>query len=143
MSKTSSDGIAEVAAEVRRSVAVLVAHPQHRAGFYRQHDNGSDLDVTLPSGAGAHSVIFGSTGHIPGFRPRLNPIGDNHDGEGFPRRTYMYVDNGSVDGRPTQPSFFAVGRPMMLEDGDGNQVRATCVGFVGTSTVWEYEFPEP
>ena len=30
---------------------------------------------------------------------------------------------------------------MMLEDSDGHQVRATCVGFVGQSTLWEYETP--
>jgi hypothetical protein len=41
-SKTSPDGIAEVPAAVRRAVAVFVAHPQHRAAFYRQHDNGTD-----------------------------------------------------------------------------------------------------
>ncbi len=29
----------------------------------------------------------------------------------------------------------------MLKDRDGNQVRATCVAFFGSSTLWEYEFP--
>jgi hypothetical protein len=87
-------------------------------------------------------VIFaGSTGHIPGFRPRLAPVGDAHDAEGLPRRTYMYLDNGSVDGRAEQPFHFRVGKPMMLEDSEGHQVRATCAGFVGRSTLWEYELP--
>jgi len=121
---------------------VFVAHPQHRAAFYRQHDNGADLEVTLPAGAGAHSIIFaGNTGHIPDFHPRLAPIGNNHDAEGIPPITYMYLDNGSVDGRPEQPFHFRIGRPMMLEDSEGHQVRATCVGFVGRSTLWEYETP--
>jgi hypothetical protein len=140
--KTGTDGIAEVPAAVRRAIAVFVAHPQHRAAFYRQHDNGAELEVTLPAGAGAHSVIFGgNTGHIPGFGPRLAPIGNNHDAEGIPPFTYMYVTNGSVDGRAEQPFQFRVGRPMMLEDSEGHQVRATCVGFVGRSTLWEYELP--
>ena len=140
--KTGPDGIADIPAPVRRAVAVFVAHPEHRAAFYRQHDNAAELEVTLPAGAGVQSAIFAhSTGHIPGFGPRLNPIGNAHDAEG-PRSTYMYVENGSVDGRAEQPFFFRIGNPMMLEDSEGHQVRATCVGFVGRTTLWEYELPE-
>lgn len=135
--KTGTDGIADVPAAVRRKVAVFVAHPEHRAGFYRQHDSGLDLAVTLPQGNGVQSAI----GRIPGFGPRLSPIGDFHDAEGIPQRTYMYITNGSLNGSADQPAFFTVGTPVMLEDSEGNQVRATCVGFVGGSTLWEYEFP--
>lgn len=134
--ETSPDGIAQVPAAVRRKVAVFIAHPQYRAGYYRQHDSGSDLSVTLPQSAGVQSAID----VIPGFAPRMNPIGDIHDAEGVPRRTYMYISNGSLNGSASQPAFFTVGEPMMLEDSDGRQVRATCVGFVGGSTLWEYEF---
>ena len=138
--KTGPDGVAEIPAPVRRKVAVFVAHPQHRAAFHRQHDNAAELEVTLPAGAGVHSVIFAnSTGHIPGFGPRLNPIGNAHDAEGLPRATYMYVDNGSVDGRAEQPFHFRVGKPMMLEDSEGHQVMATGDGFVRRSTIWEDE----
>ena len=87
-------------------------------------------------------IFAGATGHIPGFVPRLAPIGNAHDAEAVPRTTYIYLDNGSVDGRAEQPFSFSVGTPMMLEDGQGRQVRATCVGFVGRSTLGEYEFPE-
>lgn len=140
--KTGTDGVAEVAAAVRRAVAVFVAHPQHRAAFYRHHDNGTDLEVTLPRGSGIQSAIFASsTGHIPGFGPRLNPHGSSHDADGSRARGGMYVDNGSVDGKAQQPYYFAVGQPMLLEDSHGKQVRATCVGFVGRSTLWEYEYP--
>lgn len=140
--KTGPDGITDVPAPVRRKVAVFVAHPEHRAAFYRQHDNGAELEVTLPPGAGAHSIIFaGNTGYLPGFRPRLAPIGNHHDTEGIPPITYMYLDNGSVDGRAEQPFHFRIGEAMMLEDSEGHQVRATCVGFVGRSTLWEYELP--
>ena len=139
--KTGPDGIVEVPAAVRRAVAVFVAHPQHRAAFYRQHDNGTDLEVTLPAGSGIQSVILAnSTGHIPGFGPRLNPHGGSHDADGVRARGSMYVDNGSVDGLAQQPFRFTVGHPMMLEDSHGRQVRATCVGFVGQSTLWEYDF---
>jgi hypothetical protein len=31
---------------------------------------------------------------------------------------------------------------MVLEDSEGRQVRATCVGFAGQSTLWEYEYPQ-
>ena len=141
--QTGPDGVAEVPAAVRRNVAVFVAHPQHRAAYYPQHDSNAELVVTMPAGAGAHSVISASSaGHIRGFRPRLNPIGNAHDAEGVPMRTYMYLDNGSVDGQAEQPFYFRVGKPMMLEDSEGHQVRATCVGFVGRSTLWEYEFPK-
>jgi TIR domain len=129
--KTGPDGVAEIPAQVRRKVAVFVAHPQHRAAFCRQHDNWDELHVTLPAGAGAHSVIFTNTGHTPGFRPRLNPIGDAHDGEGLPRRTYMYVDNGSVDGRAGQPFHFRVGKPMMLEDSEGTKYGRPVLGSWG------------
>jgi hypothetical protein len=140
--RTGPDGAAEVAASVRRAVAVFVAHPDHRAAFYRQHDNGTDLEVTLHAGAGAHSVIFvDQTGHIPDFRPRLNPIGSSHDVDGVRAYGAMYVTNGSVDGLAQQPFRISVGVPMMLEDSDGKQVRATCVGWVGQSTLWEYETP--
>ncbi len=121
---TGADGAADISAVVRRKVAVFVAHPQHLAGLYRQHDNGAALEVTLPAGNGIHSITFASdTGHIPKLGCRLAPIGDAHDAEGIPRRTYMYVTNGSVDGRPEQPLFFTVGRPMMLENSEGLQVR--------------------
>ncbi len=140
--KTDVDGAAEVAAAVRRSVSVFVAHPQHRAAFYRQHDNGTHLEVTLPHGGTIQSVIIArESGHIPGFGPRLNPHGSTHDADGVRPRGGMYLDNGSVDGLTQQPFLFAVGRPMMLEDSHGKQVRATCVGYVGRSTLWEYEYP--
>lgn len=136
--ETGPDGIAQVPAAVRRKVAVFIAHPQYRAGYYRQHDTGSELCATLPQSAGVQSAI----GRIPGFAPIIEPIGDNHDAEGIPRRTYMYITNGSLNGSASQPAFFTVGVPMMLEDSNGKQVRATCVGFVGRSTLWEYEYPE-
>ncbi len=141
--RSGHDGVAEVPAPVRRNVAVFVAHTQHRAAYLPQHDSGAELEVTLPASGSGHSVIFASqTGHIPGFRPRLNPIGQGHDAAAVPSATYMYVDNGSVDGKSQQPYFFRVGQPMILEDSEGHQVRATCVGFVGRSTLWEYEFPD-
>ena len=75
------------------------------------------------------------------FGPRLNPHGGSHDADGVRAHGAMYVDNGSVDGLAQQPFRFTVGRPMMLEDSHGKQVRATCVGFVGRSTLWECETP--
>lgn len=135
--QTGSDGIAAVPAAVRRNVAVFIAHPEYRAGYYRQHDSGADLSVTLPRSAGIQSAL----GHIPGFKPRMSPIGDFHNAEGIPQRTYMYLTNGSINGSVSRPGYFTVGEPMMLEDSEGNQVRATCVAFVGSSTLWEYEFP--
>lgn len=140
--RTDSDGIAEVPAPVRRNVAIFVSHPQHQAAYHRQHDNGAELEVTLPPSADIHSVTFGSTGYFPGFPPRIGPIGDAHDAEGVPRRTYMYIDNGSANGRAEQPFFFNIGTPLMLEDSEGRQVRATCVGFVGRHSLWEYEVPD-
>lgn len=141
--RTGADGIAEFPADVRRAVAVFVAHPEHRAAFYRQHDNGTELEVSLPTGSGIGSVIIaGHSGHLPGFGPRLNPHGSTHDVDGARARGGMYVDNGSMNGQAQQPYYFSVGQPMMLEDSHGKQVRATCVGFVGRSTLWEYEYPE-
>lgn len=141
--RTDADGVAEFPADVRRAVAVFVAHAEHRAAFYRQHDNGTGLEVSLPTGSGIGSVIIaGHSGHIPGFGPRLNPHGSSHDVDGARARGGMYVDNGSMNGQAQQPYYFAVGQPMILEDSHGKQVRATCVGFVGRSTLWEYEYPE-
>jgi hypothetical protein len=141
--RTGQDGIAEVPARVRRNVAVFVAHSQHRGAYLPQHDNGAELQVTLPTSGSGHSAIFADqTGHIPGFTPGLNPIGQAHDTQAVPSATYMYVTNGSVDGKSQQPFFFRVGQPMILEDSEGHQVWAACVGFVGVSTLWEYEFPD-
>jgi hypothetical protein len=140
--QTGTDGIAELPAEVRRAVAVFVAHPEHRGAFYRRHDNATSLEVTLPAGSGVQSVILAdSPGYLPGFGPRLNPIGSSHDADGARGHGSIYVSNGSVDGQVQQPYRFSVGTPMMLEDSNGKQVRATCVGFVGRSTLWEYEYP--
>jgi hypothetical protein len=139
---SGQDGVAEVRAPVRRNVAVFVAHPKHRAAYLPRHDSGLELEVVLPASGGVQSfIIANTTGHIPGFRPRLNPIGQGHDAAAVPSAIYIYVDNGSVDGKADQPFHFRVGQPMLLEDSEGHQVRATCVGFVGRSTLWEYEFP--
>jgi hypothetical protein len=141
--RTGQDGIAEVPARVRRNVEVFVAHSQHRGAYLPRHDNSAELEVTLPASGSGHSVIFADqTGHIPGFTPRLNPIGQARDSQAVPSATVMYVTNGSVDGKSQQPFIFRVGQPMILEDTEGHQVRARCVGFVGQSTLWEYEFPD-
>jgi hypothetical protein len=139
--KTGPDGVAELPVELRR---LGVRCPSRAPGrFLPPTRNGTDLDVTLPTGSGLQSVIIaGNTGHIPGFGPRLNPHGSSHEVDGTRAYGGMYVDNGSVDGLAQQPFRFAVGRPMMLEDSQGKQVRATCVGFVGRSTLWEYEYPQ-
>ena len=140
---TGADGVATVPVRVRRLVTVFVAHHDRRAAYLPDHDSGRGLEVTLPESDGRRSVIFeGSTGQIPGFRPRLSPIGDGHGTDGIPKRTYMYVENGSVDGKPGQPFHFTVGQTLLLEDSEGRQVRATCAGFVGGSTLWEYDYPE-
>lgn len=139
---TDEHGRATMAVSVRRQVAVFVAHEGAPGAYYPEHDNHVDLEVTLPHGDGRGSTIFDrSTGHITGFRPRLNPIGNNLDAKGVPTRTYLYISNGSADGSPEQPYHFKVGTPMLLEDNEGYQVRATCVAFVGSSTLWEYEVP--
>ena len=141
---TGPDGVTEIRAAVRRAVSVFVAHPDYRAGFYSKHDNGAELDVILPASPGVHSIAFaGDTGYIPGLAPRLNPIGNGQDEQGIPTGLlYMYVENGSVNGRAEQPFIFKIGHPMMLEDSEGTQARVTCVGFVGRSTLWEYEYPK-
>jgi len=140
---TQPDGVAAVPAPIRRSVAVLVAHDSFGAAYLSGHDSGMTLEVTLPNGGDRHSVIFDDqTGYIPGFRPRLNPIGVGLDVHAIPSSAYMYVTNGSVDGLAEQPFHFKVGQPLILEDNQGREVRATCVGFVGQSTLWEYRYPE-
>jgi len=56
--------------------------------------SGAELEVTLPASGNGHSVIFASqTGRIPGFRPRLNPIGQRHDAATVPSAAYMFSGN--------------------------------------------------
>lgn len=142
-SQSDASGKAHFQLGVRRAVSVFVAHSSYLAAYHPDHDNGRPLRVTLPLGDGVGSIAFPeSTGYLPRFRPRLNPIGSNHDQDAVPGRIYMYVDNSSVDGQSEQPFHFLIGQELLIEDAEGHQIRAKLVGFVGQSTLWEYRSPD-
>lgn len=126
-------GAATLRLPARRLVTIYVAHSAAAPALVRDHDPVGDLDVTLPRPAGVGSVIFeAGTGHIPGLTGRLNPIRDSAGGT---ERYYLYADNISIDDLSDQPSPFAPGQPLALEDALGGRVIATVVEVIGRSSL--------
>lgn len=133
-----ADGLVRLAVGVRREVAILVAHEERGAFYLESWDVAASLEVILSEPAGVGSVAFHeTTGYLPGFAPRLNPIGGNYAGR-TPGRRYLYVTNGSVNDSPDQPFHFQIGQELVLADAQDVRIHVTCAAFVGHSTLWEF-----
>ena len=120
-------------------MTVFGAAPGHAACLVREWLPAAGalaLDLT-PLHRGGSTIFPEATGHIPGFKGRLNPIRDALD------RTYLYASNVSVDqGRP-QPVQFVPGEALRLTDSDGVVRFVRIVEIVGRSALVEHRAPEP
>ena len=112
---------------------IFLAHPDFPATVENNFENNSDLEITIYPKQGVGSAIYESTGYIPNFEGRLNPILDSA------QRTYLYADNiainGSVDG---QPRYFTFGENISLEDREGNVVDIRILRIIGDSAILDY-----
>ena len=89
----------------------------------------------MPQGGSA--IFPEATGHIPGFKGRLNPIRDALD------RTYLYASSVAVgQGRP-QPVHFVPGEALQLTDSDGVVRFVRIIEIIGRSALVEHWAPEP
>lgn len=120
------------AAPAGRRVRIWVAHHDHPGLIKRDLEATEDHEVIMASAAGAASKIMGSTGHLPSVQGRFNPILDPNG------RTYLYVDNAAVDGRPASPATFTVGTPFEVEDVDGSVTVVTILDISGHGALVEY-----
>ncbi|MFG8540756.1 toll/interleukin-1 receptor domain-containing protein [Pseudomonas aeruginosa] len=129
---TVADGTATLSINTRRLYRLMIAHPDYPAAFIDSWDPGQDITVDLSKTPGVGSVIFNSTGHIPGLQGRLNPILDTSD------RTYLYADNIAIEGGQAQPATFRVGVPFELEDSDGVVMYVRILHIEGRTSLIQY-----
>lgn len=129
------DGRYTCAAPVGRLVRIWVAHREHPGLVDRDLETSENYEVTVASGAGAASKIMGSTGYVPSVQGRFDPILDSIG------RTYLYVENAAVDGRPASPATFNVGAPFEVEDADGSVTVVTILDISGHGGLVEYRSP--
>jgi hypothetical protein len=115
---------------------LLVAHPNFPGAIIHKWDPGEDLIVTLSSSDSTGSIIFHSTGHIPGLQGRLNPILDTGN------RTYLYADNIAINGGANQPATFVVDEPFELEDSNGVVMQVRVLHIQGRTSLIQYVHPK-
>lgn len=120
----------------RRKYSVLTAHPDYPSFILNDFDPNSDLEVLLHTNDDISSIIIQSTGYIPKFNGRLNPILDSSN------RTYLYAENIAIDGGKGQPATFSINEPMSLEDNQGVIINIIFRFVNGrTTTLIEYTRP--
>lgn len=120
-------------------MTVFGAAPGHAACLVREWLPAAGalaLDLT-PMPQGGSAIFPEATGHIPGFKGRLNPIRDALD------RTYLYASSVAVgQGRP-QPVHFVPGEALQLTDSDGVVRFVRIIEIIGRSALVEHWAPEP
>ncbi len=85
-----------------------------------------------PLESGGATIFAQGSGNLPGLRGRLNPIRDSLD------RTYLYVDNITIDEGRRQPVPFRLGKPLRLIDSYGTDLSVTIIEIIGQSALVEY-----
>ncbi len=113
-SETNHEGISEIHIRTRRLYDILIAHPHFPGAIVEEHDPQNSLAIEVALSGEIGSMIFGSTGHIPGLKGRINPICDSFG------RTYVYADNIAINNGLGQPASFQINQPISFEDADGN-----------------------
>jgi len=129
---TQSQAPARFSFHTRRKYRLLVAHPERPAAQIPEWDPASDLRVTLPSSENTGSVVFHSTGYIPGLQGRLNPVLDARS------KCYLYADNIAIRGGEQQPAVFEVGVPFQVEDSNGTVMHVRIVHIQGRTSLIEF-----
>ena len=115
-------------------MTVFSAAPGYAACLVREwHPATGALAVELRALPQGGSVIFPeATGHLPGFKGRLNPIRDTLD------RTWLYASNIAVARGRQQPVHFVPGEELRLTDADGVECLVRILDVVGRSALVEY-----
>lgn len=134
-SESNDEGIVNFLIHTRRSYKLFFSHEGYPAMIVDKIDPESDLELTIHTSENIGSVIFQSTGYIPGLQGRLNPILDTSN------RTYLYADNIAINGGKPQPTAFTVGTPMELEDCDGMIIQVAIKGIQGRVSLLEFVKP--
>lgn len=133
--KTNNEGKASFAINTRRNYKLYFANANYPAYMVEKIDPENDFEISVHSSENIGSIIYNSTGYIPGLKGRLNPILDTSD------RTYLYADNIAINGGLSQPATFKVNVPMDLEDCDGMIMQVTVKDIQGRVSLIEYVRP--
>ena len=136
LADTNENGVARLIIATRRRYQILIAHPDFPGAVVDAWDPADDIKVTLASSDNTGSVIFMSTGYIPGLEGRLNPILDTSN------RTYLYADNIAIDGCRNRPAKFKVGAPFDLEDSNGMIMQVRVLYIQGQTSLLQYVRPK-
>lgn len=129
---TNNLGQWEMKIPTRRLYTVLVAHPDFPSALYPDLDPSNDLDLELYESKGIGSIVIESTGYIPGFEGRLNPILDSGN------RRYLYAENIAINGGLIQPVHFEINKPFELEDAKGDIIQINIKYMKGLVTLIDY-----
>ena len=135
-SKTDVQGKAALTIPTRRQYQLLAAHPNYPGVIIAKWDPGEDLVVTLDVSDSTGSVIFHSTGYIPGLEGRLTPILDTSS------RTYLYADNIAINGGENQPATFVVDEPFEIEDSNGIVMQVRVLHIQWRTSLIQYVHPK-
>ena len=134
--ETDDPGVHACDAPQGRLMDVWIAHPERPATLLESIDPATDSLVTLGSDASTGSTIFfGSTGYVPSIQGRFSPILDD-------KRTYVYIENASVDNRPANPFHFSLGREFPVEEPSGSVTIVRFIGVCGNASLLEYRTPK-
>lgn len=130
---TSKEGIAQFKIHTQRNYTLLIAHPMYNAIIINDWDPSQNgLKISMPKENDFGSIIIESTGYIPGFEGRLNPILDTHN------RMYLYAGNIAINGGLQQPVHFEIGVPFQLEDSNGTIIQIFCKYINGSTSLFQY-----
>lgn len=132
---TDTVGSAKIPFNVRRVYDLLVAHPNYPATIIERIDPADDLEIIIAASENIGSVVFHSTGYIPGLSGRLNPILDTSN------RTYVYADNIALNGGLNQPASFSLNVPIEMEDANGAVFIVTFKFIRGRTSLAQYLKP--
>ena len=113
--------------------SIYIAHPSYPAHAIDGYVPDNDLHISIEKNDDIGSLICPSTGYIPGFDGRLNPILDTSD------RTYLYANNIAIDGGKNQPVTFEIGKQIRLEDRNGVTMAVVFLRIKGDSSLLQYK----
>lgn len=135
--KTDKDGRCCLEVQTRRLYRALIAHPYFPALIVEKVDPSCYVQYKLDKIDNVGSVIFDSTGYIPGLQGRLNPICDSLN------RTYLYAENIAINGGKPQPTYFTINEPIELEDVRGTVVYVTVQYISGRVSLLQFSRYSP
>lgn len=130
---TNSSGSTSLSLVGYELITIHVAKEGYEPILIREYDPQHDIKLNLRKTPGVSGKIFEtSTGYLPGFSGRLAPIED--DG-----RFYVYGDNIAADGKPARPAYFTLGKPIQMEDSEGDKLLVTFLDVVGDHSLIRFQ----